>query len=217
MAVSSFSECFTPPPHFSLSSVLLQANRVTKLAERNKGLSNSKPSSAADKIKPPPEQSEGWCAVCKIDCHNIKTLGIHINGKKHKAVLEQREGNSAIAEAASKAVGKLEVNSVPSTSQADKKRASDEKPETLQTAKRLKASTPVVTSNAPTAVADIRKAKADAKPTATKVLSNPSHQFCEICNISTTGKMNLESHLKGKRHAARVKELANPPLVVSAT
>lgn len=184
-----------------------EGNKYKTQAERNKGISIAQQAPA---VKPPapkfnPEQSEGWCADCKVDCLNTKTLAIHFQGKKHKAAVQ---GKSAKVDVASTA---------PSTSQADKKRASDAKPDLSQIAKRLKASSatapqPVVTAT------EAKKAKLDAqkvKPTATSKSNIPDY-ICKVCNITTTGKANLDSHMSGKRHAARVKELANPQLV-SAT
>eukprot|EP00250_Pteridium_aquilinum_P004362 c14578_g1_i1 orf=108-1601(+) len=192
----------------------LQAN---KQVERNKGPSSSKLPSlkpTAGVIKPCPEESEGWCSVCKIDCHNTKTLGIHVIGKKHKAAVEKLQGDSVkVDETSTGALGKEDSTSVPAaTSQADKKRASGE-PEALQSAKRPKVPASAVASSAPMAstanATEGTMAKADAKPAAKNVKPNPSHLVCEVCNIFTTGKKNLEIHLKGKRHVARVKELAS--------
>ncbi|MCO5586875.1 hypothetical protein L7F22_040820 [Adiantum nelumboides] len=148
--------------------------------------------------KPPSEQSEGWCALCKIDCCNIVTLNIHLKGKKHKAKLA---GIPA----------KVIEPSVEA--KATKKRASETKTEASQSTKRLK--TLVVAEGNGALPADrpnAGKAKAtESKKEKAKMLNNGQGGLvhCEVCRISTTGEKNLEFHLKGKRHAARLKELAN--------
>ena len=80
-----------------------EANKVKYQAERNKGLSSSRPSAKSPAAKPPPEQSEGWCASCKIDVGNKQNMRSHLKGKRHKYFLEQ---NAVKVEAASKIVDK---------------------------------------------------------------------------------------------------------------
>lgn len=182
--------------------------RVRKQAEKGKPFPTSYPppqKPPAGKTKPPPEELEGWCAVCKINCFNAKTLAIHVAGKKHKLAIEALKEEKAnignVGGAAAKTTAQQEAKAVPSekgaTSLADKKRANDEKVEAPQNAKRLKASASADASNA------MVKAAADAK----KGNGNELHPVCKICNISCTSKINLDSHFKGKRHAARLSEL----------
>ncbi|MCO5584714.1 hypothetical protein L7F22_038646 [Adiantum nelumboides] len=156
--------------------------------------------------KPASEQSEGWCALCKIDCCNIVTLNIHLNGKKHKAKLAGKPAKVSEPSAEAKATP-------AATIQANKKRASETKTEASQSTKRLK--TLVVAEGNGALLADTPnagEAKAnESKKEKAKMLNNGQGGFlyCEVCSISTTGEKNLEFHLKGKRHAARLKELAN--------
>ncbi|KAI5078124.1 hypothetical protein GOP47_0007948 [Adiantum capillus-veneris] len=167
-----------------------------------KGDANKKAPPVKALIKPPPEQSEGWCALCKIDCHNIKTLNHHLGGRRHKAMAEGKSAKSSETSADGKADGKPNP---AANKQADRKRASDAKPETSQNAKRQKTSTVAVANGAPTNTPD-KKEKANKMPVVKGGKDNPL--ACEVCNISVTGQKNLEFHLKGKRHAARLKELA---------
>ncbi|KAH7285357.1 hypothetical protein KP509_33G024700 [Ceratopteris richardii] len=166
------------------------------------------------KERPILEQSEGWCAVCKIDCINAKTLRGHLRGKKHKAM---EEGPKEKAEETS-----AKGDSAPVSNQADKKRGNEEKPGDSKSAKRSKTTVSIEINGVLSGVSnDVKKDKveADGKKTvdskkmentaAGQDKRNSSMPFCEVCNIFTTGQANLEAHLKGKKHAARVKELAN--------
>ncbi|KAH7442400.1 hypothetical protein KP509_03G086900 [Ceratopteris richardii] len=85
------------------------------------------------KTKPTPQESEGWCAVCKIDCQSKKNLHVHVIGKKHKAAVE--------GPAVDKTEEAPDMKSSPSSSQAEKKRASDGKAEVSNSAKRVKTTT----------------------------------------------------------------------------
>ncbi|KAH7294887.1 hypothetical protein KP509_27G023200 [Ceratopteris richardii] len=149
------------------------------------------------KTKPTPQESEGWCAVCKIDCQSKKNLHVHVIGKKHKAAVE--------GPAVDKTEEAPDEKSSPSSSQAEKKRASDGKAEVSNSAKRVKTTTDSTVDEKKVEAEGVKAA--DVKTQLDK--PDPSMPVCEVCNIFTTGKKNLEIHLKGKKHAARVKELAD--------
>lgn len=185
--------------------------RVRKQVEKVKTFPSSNPSSRAGlgqkpppgKTKPPSVESEGWCAVCKIDCFYAKTLAIHVAGKKHQSVLEKlkEEGKTVSVSEGAKRAAKQEAKPVSSKkgtmNAAERKRENDDKVEASRSAKRLKASESADAINVTVAAA------ADAL----KGNDNEAHPVCKICNISCTGKKNLDSHLKGKKHAARLLEL----------
>ncbi|KAJ7569227.1 hypothetical protein O6H91_01G067800 [Diphasiastrum complanatum] len=158
-------------------------------------------------------EGPGWCNICQTDCNTSEMLQYHVAGKKHKKKLQQ--------------LGKEGKDAVEKSSPAENLR---------QVLKNDKDATIVIESNSKFSLTDVTSAEKAGSCLGSRKLDNanieePSveppakrphlledpqsiqklllTERCDICNIACNTKMVLESHFKGKKHAAKVKKLAD--------
>ncbi|KAK9988913.1 hypothetical protein SO802_029152 [Lithocarpus litseifolius] len=131
-------------------------------------------------------QKEWACAICKVTIQSETTLNSHLQGKRHKA-------NCEVLKAITRAKKK---NFHTSTTK---------KHEHTQTQKKC------ASSNGSKEEVNIKQWDVHGLQINSKkiVQDTRSPLLCYICNVRCPSKDNLDSHLKGKKHLARIQELAD--------
>ncbi|KAF3963672.1 hypothetical protein CMV_011965 [Castanea mollissima] len=131
-------------------------------------------------------QKEWACAICKVTIQSETTLNSHLQGKRHKANYEVL-----------KAITRAKKKGFPTSTskkhvhiQTQKKRASSNG---------LKEEVNIKQWDVHGLQINSKKIVQDAR----------SPLLCYICNVRCPSKDNLDAHLKGKKHLARIQELAD--------
>jgi len=131
-------------------------------------------------------QKEWTCAICQVTTQSETTLNSHLQGKRHKATCE-------VLKLITRAKNKGFPTSTP------------KKHEHLRQTKKKCASSNGLKEEGNIKQRDVHDLQKNSK----KVVQNThSPLWCYICNLRCGSKVDLESHRKGKKHLARIQELA---------
>eukprot|EP00249_Psilotum_nudum_P016671 c25937_g2_i1 orf=978-2201(-) len=181
----------------------IQSSKLWK-HQRSKGLQQQK---SQDKIADDrksavrtlqTETAPGWCSLCQIECNTAEILKVHLAGKRHKKQLEKQTLHLVSQIQAGRNVDPQSIEGykqvelgpdlnavvadVMSIAEYNKKRkrAMDQE---------------VISSN---------DSKHAAMPRDKVEMESGLPEKCELCNVSCGTRSILESHLAGRKHAARV-------------
>ncbi|XP_030944655.1 myb-like protein X isoform X2 [Quercus lobata] len=131
-------------------------------------------------------QKEWACAICKVTIQSETTLNSHLQGKRHKANCEVL-----------KAITRAKKKNFPTST--------TKKHEQTQTQKKC-ASSNGLKEEVNIKQWDVHGLQINSKKI---VQDTRSPLSCYICNLRCPNKDNLDGHLKGKKHLARIRELAD--------
>ncbi|XP_065628415.1 uncharacterized protein LOC112037073 isoform X1 [Quercus suber] len=131
-------------------------------------------------------QKEWACAICKVTIESETTLNSHLQGKRHNA-------NCEVLKAITRAKKKIFPTSTT------------KKHEHVQTQKKC------ASSNGLKEEVNIKQWDVHGLQISSKKIVQDTRLplLCYICNVRCTNKDNLDAHLKGKKHLARIQELAD--------
>ncbi|XP_050263292.1 WEB family protein At4g27595, chloroplastic-like isoform X2 [Quercus robur] len=131
-------------------------------------------------------QKEWACAICKVTIQSETTLNSHLQGKRHKANCEVL-----------KAITRAKKKNFPTST--------TKKHEQTQTQKKCPSSNGLK-EEVNIKQWDVHGLQINSKKI---VQDTRSPLSCYICNLRCPNKDHLDGHLKGKKHLARIRELAN--------
>ncbi|KAJ7527736.1 hypothetical protein O6H91_16G068500 [Diphasiastrum complanatum] len=204
----------------------LQQRNATNPANMRKGYKFPKyfqKSGMKKKPKLPPVAGSGgpgWCNICQTDCNTAEILQQHITGKKHKKKLQQvdKEGKNAVGKASAAEnlmkipnLNKIATNIHESKSESGLSDATIiKKPESCLGLRKhdnvnVEGSSIEPSAKRPHLFFEIGIIQ-EPQPVQRLPLLN---ERCDICNIACNSKSVLESHVRGKKHAAKVNKLSN--------
>nr|XP_023925655.1 uncharacterized protein LOC112037071 isoform X1 [Quercus suber] len=131
-------------------------------------------------------QKEWTCAICQVTTQSETTLNSHLRGKRHRATCEELK---LITRAKNKGFPTSTPKKHEHLKQTQKKFAS---------------------SNGFKEEVNIKQRGVHGLQKNSKKVVQNTHSplWCYICNLRCGSKVDLESHQKGKKHLARIQELA---------
>ncbi|KAF3963673.1 hypothetical protein ACB098_07G074100 [Castanea mollissima] len=131
-------------------------------------------------------QKEWTCAICQVTTQSETTLNSHLRGKRHRATCEELK---LITRAKNKGFPTSTPKKHEHPKQTQKKCAS---------------------SNGLKEEVNIKQRGLHGLQKNSKKVVQNTHSplWCYICNLRCGSKVDLESHHKGKKHLARIQELA---------
>ena len=133
-------------------------------------------------------QKEWACAICMVTIQSETTLNSHLQGRRHKANCEVL-----------KAITRAKKKNFPTST--------TKKHEQTQTQTQKKcASSNGLKEEVNIKQWDVHGLQINSKKI---VQDTRSPLLCYICNLRCPNKDNLDGHLKGKKHLARIRELAD--------
>ncbi|KAK9988912.1 hypothetical protein SO802_029151 [Lithocarpus litseifolius] len=131
-------------------------------------------------------QKEWTCAICQVTTQSETTLNSHLQGKRHKATCEEL-----------KLITRAKNKGFPTST--------PKKHEHLKQTQKKCASSTGLKEEVNIKQRGVHGLQKNSK----KVVQNThSPLLCYICNVRCGSKVDLESHRKGKKHLARIQELA---------
>ncbi|XP_075675465.1 uncharacterized protein LOC142644778 [Castanea sativa] len=173
-----------------IESTLVQTGKSTETVTDMNVTSKSTPDSTEVRFIKKEDlteaQKEWACAICQVTIQSETTLNSHLQGKRHKPNCEVL-----------KAITRAKMKSFPTST--------PKKHEQIQTQKKC-ASSNGLKEEVNIKQSDVHGLQINSKKI---VQDTRSLLLCCICNVWCPSKDNLDAHLKGKKHLARIQELAD--------
>ncbi|KAJ9705604.1 hypothetical protein PVL29_003595 [Vitis rotundifolia] len=192
----------------------------TKYDERQKCASSNGPNQKNKKV---------WaCAVCQVTTQSEATLNSHLQGKRHQATSEQLKAKNQATKTSGSPSASMAKKSDQSTKEEQLKCTSNnlnsknngisaastvKKPDETKDERQKCAS-----SNGPIQKNNKKQEKALVPETNVQDHQKNLKQtgdgmkelgsWCNICNVSCTSELDMASHLNGRRHFDRIKQLS---------
>ncbi|XP_057977053.1 uncharacterized protein LOC131164103 isoform X2 [Malania oleifera] len=165
---------------------------LTKKSDQNKEESKCPPANELGQKKTKEQvgkvQTSGialHCKVCNINCPSLNHMSSHLKGKKHQAQIQELVGSPVPLEKKSVQSKEVSKKYIPTSELGQKN--TKEQVEKVQTS-----------GISEQGEHNSKKSGVDMKEPAL---------HCNVCNIDCLSPNNMNSHLKGKKHQARIQEL----------
>ena len=188
-------------PVLSLSQNMSSARMETNGMARKDAAGGEVPQSSTHKEV----QKEWTCAVCQVTTNCEKNLNMHLHGRKHKAACEALNAkNQPVPQKLKNDQSKEELKQKNIINQFG-----NVKQKNVQN---LRAKEHAQTSREPekSVLNDLAKQKNikgqenNSARDQKGVMKNKSKLRCKACNVTCTRKVDMASHLKGRKHLAQM-------------